>query len=184
MSKPGTIWITGLSVSGKTTLGERLFADLLKKGVSNVELFDGEKVRKKLRDKYGYLNKDRVSLSFHNAELAMESNKKGNIAIIAAIAHKKEIRKKIRDYLGNFMEVYLNCPVEVCAKRDYKGHYGKAFSGEYDNFVGVTEQYEKSDSVELILDTANQSIEECSAILLEASLGFIYERTMSEKFKK
>ena len=70
------------------------------------------------------------------------------------------------------MEVYLDCPVEVCAARDYKEHYRKAYGGSYDNFVGVTEPYEKSDHPELTLDTANRSVEDCMATLLDRTLAF------------
>jgi len=182
--KTGTIWITGLSASGKSTLGQNLFNDLLKRNINNIEFFDGEQVRNKLGNKYGYNNEDRKRLSFYNAKLAIESNNRGNIAIVAAIAHKKDIRKEIRSTIGNFMEIYLKCPAEICAKRDYKGHYKKAFAGEYQNFIGVTEPYEESDSVELILDTASMPIKKCSEILLEAVLDFIYTLDTADILKK
>jgi len=71
------------------------------------------------------------------------------------------------------MEVYLDCPVNVCAQRDYKGHYRRAFAGEYDNFIGVTEPYELSEAPEKIINTAELTIEECSKILLNETLRFL-----------
>lgn len=173
----GTIWITGLAVSGKTTLGQGLFKDLLNKGIDNVEFFDGEDVRTKLNKMHGdFLTKDRDALNMYKADLALKENRAGKVVIVTSISHTRTIRRRVRQHIGKFMEVYLKCPVSVCAQRDYKGHYKKAFAGEYDNFIGVTEPYEESDKVELTLNTGYQTMQECSQILLEASLDFIYDR--------
>ena len=171
---PGTIWITGLSTSGKTTLGERLEKELLSRGIENVVLLDGEVVRERLRD-FRYASSDRKSIAFKKAELALEHNKEGKIVIVTGITHQRETRAKLREYLGRFMEVYLKCPVEVCAARDYKGQYQKAYAGELENFVGVSVPYEESDP-ELVLDTDKKSVEECSAILLRQTIDFINGR--------
>lgn len=181
--KPITIWITGLSASGKTTLGQRLFDDLMGRGIHNVEFLDGEVVRDKIGKMHeGFLTKDRNTLNMYKADLALKSNKMGNIAIVTSISHTREIRAKVREHIGNFIEVYLKCSVDVCSKRDYKGHYKKAFTGKLDNFVGVTEPYEESENVEMILDTSYKSIEDCSKVLLEASLDFIYGRVGEKLF--
>lgn len=148
--------------------------------LNNVEFLDGEDVRRKLGEVYGYTGVDRDKLNLYKMQLAATSNKAGNIAIVTSISHHRDIRNKIRAGLDNFMEVYLNCPVDVCAERDCKYQYKKAFTGELDNFIGVTEPYEESNNVELILDTAAMTIEECSNILLENPLSFI-EAEIKEK---
>jgi adenylylsulfate kinase len=71
------------------------------------------------------------------------------------------------------MEVYLRCSVNKCAQRDYKGHYEKAFNGDYDMFVGVTDEYEISDNPEFILDTEEMSIEGCASLLIEKCINFL-----------
>lgn len=166
---PGTIWITGLSASGKTTLGKRLRTDLLSSGVE-VVLLDGEEVRARIQN-FGYSLEERNKVAFKIAELALEYNKSGKMVIVNAITHQRETRAKIREYLGRYMEVYLRCPVEVCAARDYKGNYQRALAGELDNFIGITFPYEES-TPELVLDTHRKSVEECSAILLAHALKF------------
>jgi len=172
--KPGTIWIIGLSASGKTTLGNILFENLKNRGFDKVDFFDGEAVRESLGDIRGYTVEDRNALNIHKARLASQSNLKGRIAIVTGISHKRDMRQEIRNNLKHFMEVYLKCPVEVCAKRDRKGHYQKAFRGEYNNFIGVTHQYEESENAELILKTDLISIEVCSSLLLKKALEFLF----------
>ncbi|MAF20389.1 MAG: adenylyl-sulfate kinase, partial [Parcubacteria group bacterium] len=142
----GTIWITGLSASGKSTLGGKLFSDLKAIGVNNVKLLDGEDIREEFGDTFGYATNERNAILEKTIQMARECNDNGNIAIVSTISHKRSIRQKARDAITNFMEVFLDCPLEVCVKRDYKGHYQKALNGDYENFIGITESYETSDS--------------------------------------
>jgi len=154
-------------------LGTGLKQALQSLGVLNVELLDGDETRKQLPKDYGYSTEDRKTVGLLVGKLADECNKRGNIAIVCAISHVKQTRTQIREYLSpNFMEVYLNCPVEICADRDIKGHYHKALAGEYDNFIGVTEPYQVSEQPDLILDTVNQSVARCTDILLDYTLKF------------
>ena len=172
----GTILITGISASGKSTLGKCLRDDLLLDGFKKVELIDGEAFRERLRalgKEYGYSTEDRNAVLTETTRFALERNNLGYVCIVCTIAHVRTTRESIRERIGNIMEVYLDCPVEVCADRDKKGQYNKAFAGLSDNFVGVTEPYQRSDDVELVLDTDRQSIEECSAILLRKTLSFL-----------
>ena len=168
---PATIWLTGLSASGKTTLGEHLYADLLLRGVENIVLLDGEAVREQLGS-FGYLAGERTQVAFKKAELARKFNQEGKTVIVTGISHKRETRAKLREYLGRFMEVYLKCPVAVCAQRDYKGQYQKALAGELANFIGVTADYEESNP-ELVLNTEQKSVDECAEILLSRVLVFL-----------
>ena len=169
---PGTIWITGIPASGKTTLGKSLYEALLSKGVSNVEWLDGEEVRKRLKDLYGFSTDDRTEVARHVIKLVRQYNAEGKVVVVSTISHRIETRSWIRSEIDRFMEVYLKCAVDVCAARDYKDNYRKAFNGEYGNFPGVTEPYEESDP-ELVLDTANSSVAECVAPLVKCAMEFI-----------
>ena len=170
--KPGMIWITGLSAAGKTTLAERLTDDLKRQGLEDVVLLDGEAVRDHLR-LLGYSEDDRREIAFRKAEIARKYNDAGMAVIVTGITAQRVTRQQIRRNVGRFMEVYLNCPVEVCAKRDYKGHYKKALDGTIADFVGVSMAYEVSDHPELTLDTAEQSVDECAHILLRHAMRFL-----------
>lgn len=174
---PGTIWITGISGSGKTTLSQWLKNSLQPHLGNELVMLDGDAVRAKLGNAYGYSSADRHNFALELAKLALTANQQGKIALVAAISHLRRTRKEVRELIGKFMEVYLFCPVEVCAKRDYKGHYQRALSGEYDNFIGITEPYQTSENLELMLNTADDSIDECGKVLLEHSLSFIYGET-------
>ncbi len=172
----GTIFISGISASGKSTLGKRLLENLLKNRIANVKLLDGEEIRRLSKvsgRRYGYSTPDRNAHAKDIANKALELNTKGYIAIVCTIAHVKRTREEIRKKIGKFMEVYLECPVEVCARRDRKGHYRKAFANLYSNFIGVTEMYQRSDDVELTLNTDKMSVDECSEILLRQTLSFL-----------
>lgn len=176
-----TIFITGLSASGKSTLGAKLYDNLINNGITNVVLLDGEEVRKRLEKankKFGYSTEDRNAYSMELANMALKHNQDGQICIICAISHVKETRLKVRNQIGAFMEVYLSCPVEVCANRDYKGNYQKAYNGLHDNFIGVTEPYQTSDHPELVLHTGEEGIDNCSEILLQQVIEFIQPRSM------
>ncbi len=174
VKKAGTIWITGLAASGKTTLAKRLAQDLERLGIKKVIVLDGEEVREKLEE-FGYLTEDRNAIGIKKAMLALKYNQNGTNVIITGIAHHRETREKIRNMFNHYAEVFLDCTVEACAKRDYKGHYEKAFKGEYKNFIGVTEPYQKSSQTELVLNTASLPIDQCAKRLLEFTLEFIGE---------
>lgn len=172
----GTILITGICASGKSSLGKRLEENLKKSGINNVKLLEGEDVRRQLAERgeyYGYSAEERMVLAPKVAKMALEYNRKGFICILCGIYHIRAAREKVRKIIGNIMEVYLDCPVTICAQRDYKGHYAKAFQGLLPNFVGVTEPYQKSDHPELVLHTGTSSLEECSRLLFESVMTFL-----------
>ena len=180
----GTILITSISVSGKSTLGKHLKEDLIKGGIHNVKLLDGEEVRALLEKQgefFGFSTDERNRHALKITEMALDYNRKGFICIICAICHVRETRLKMRKIIGNLMEVYLDCPVNICAKRDYKGHYAKAFQGLYDNFIGVTEPYQKSNHAECILYTGRDSIKNCSDKLFKAAIKFLKNEHLQKK---
>ena len=170
----GTIWITGVTASGKTTLGEKLyehFVGLYSK--KNVEFMDGERFRKHLDKEYGFSTEDRFEVIKEIVPVVVDFIHQNKIVIVSTISHKRQMRDFSRNRLSNFMEVYLKCPAEVCAKRDYKDHYRRAYAEEYEMFVGVTEPYEESELPELVLETGTQSMEQCSQILIDKATQFL-----------
>lgn len=167
---PGTVWISGVSASGKTTLATVLYKDLTALGINNVELLDGEDLRSKFDRSYGHSIEERYDVLKKIVQIANQSNSNGNLAIVATISSFRDMREYARQEIFNFMEVCLICPVNVCSERDYKGHYHKALQGHYDTFIGVTHPYEKSESPELTLHTHTDSIDSCSKRLLVATL--------------
>ena len=171
-----TVLITGISASGKSTLGARLENDLLKSGLNGVRLLDGEAIRSELKKRghhFGYTVADRNKVVLEYAHIASKLNNEGINCILCCIAHVEKTRETMRAVIGDVMEVYLDCPVQNCAKRDYKEQYAKAFKGLLDDFVGVTTPYQKSDSIDLILYTGRDSVERCSEILLESTIAFL-----------
>ena len=171
--EPGTIWITGITASGKTTLGQSLFECLVENGVHPLEILDGDELRKCLDKRYGHSLEDRQIVLEKIVEMAKEKNKKGITIIVSTVSHKKAMREFARSQISNFMEVYLDCDPETCEVRDYKGLYKLAKSGEYNLFPGVTEAYELSNSPELTLKTDHLTIEECARILYQEVILFL-----------
>ncbi len=166
-----TIWFTGLSVSGKSTLSQSLHDELIKQGIDNVVLLDGETIRDQLKN-YNYDTKDRNAIGIQKSKIALKYISKGKHVIITGIAHHKKTRDEIRNMFPYYYEVYLKCNVAECLKRDYKGNYEKAFNGVYDNFVGVTEQYEESNP-ELIVETDKYSIAQCVTRISKSVIEYI-----------
>lgn len=176
--RAGTIFITGISASGKSTLGLRLKEDLASSGIRGARLIDGEDTRKRLLEQgksYGYSPEERRQVALEMARMASEYNRQGIVCIICSICHTRALREEMRTMIGNVMEVYLDCPVRICAERDYKGQYAKAFEGLIDNFIGVTEHYQISEDVRLVLRTGEDSVGKCSKILLKSTMAFLKE---------
>ena len=119
--EPCTIWITGITASGKTTLGRALFLFLVEKGVNPVEFLDGDEIRKSLNKNYGHSLEDREIILKKIVEIVKDKNKKGITMIVSTVSHKKEMRNYARSQIPQFIEVHLECPAKVCADRDYKG---------------------------------------------------------------
>ena len=168
--KIGTIWISGLTASGKTTLGKLLFQDLKKYGINNIKFLDGDELRSLMTKKYGRDLKDRYKILKEYIKITIKENKKGNIVIISTISHKTDMRMLARREINNFMEVNLECSVRACSQRDYKGLYSKMKNRSKDFFPGISEPYEFSESPELIINTENNSIEFCRKIMFNKAI--------------
>jgi adenylylsulfate kinase len=158
-----TLWFTGLSGAGKTTISEIVERELRARG-SKVEVLDGDVVRENLSKGLGFSKEDRDTNIRRIAFVADLLSRNGVPVITAAISPYREIRDEARETMGDrFIEVFVKASVEVCAERDVKGLYEKAFKGEIKEFTGVSDPYEPPLSPELTLDTEHDSAEEDAA---------------------
>ncbi|HHT9105518.1 MAG TPA: adenylyl-sulfate kinase [Candidatus Wujingus californicus] len=159
MNKGFTIWFTGLSGAGKTTISH-LLEKKLKEYNRNVEILDGDVVRTNLCQGLGFSKQDRDINIQRIAFVCKLLTKHGAAVISAAISPYREARERARKEIGNFVEVYVKCPLEVCAERDVKGLYKKALKGEIQAFTGVSDPYEEPLNPELILETNRETVED------------------------
>ena len=154
-----TVWFTGLPCSGKTTIADEL-ADILKKKGLNVERLDGDIVRKDLTNDLGFSKKDRDE-NIRRVTFVAKLLTRNNVIVLAAfVSPYSKRREKTRKEIGEFLEVYVKCPVEECIKRDVKGMYEKALRGEITGFTGVDDPYEEPINPDLVLETHKESVEE------------------------
>ena len=154
-----TIWFTGLSGSGKSTLSEVIERRLRERG-RNVEVLDGDVVRTHLSKGLGFSKEDRDTNIKRIAFVCNLLTRNGVICISAAIAPYREARDWARQEIGNFVEVYVKCPLDVCRQRDVKGLYKLVDEGKIKNFTGVDDPYEEPLNPELVVETDKESIEE------------------------
>jgi adenylylsulfate kinase len=160
MSNKGfTIWFTGLSGAGKSTLSEAIEKRLVARG-RNVEILDGDIVRTHLSKGLGFSREDRDTNIKRIAFVCGLLTRNGVICISAAIAPYRDARQWARQEIGNFIEVYVKCPIEVCRQRDVKGLYKLVDEGKITGFTGVDDPYEEPEHPELVVETSKESIEE------------------------
>ena len=154
-----TIWFTGLSGAGKSTLAEVIERRLKEQG-RNVEILDGDIVRTHLSKGLGFSREDRDTNIKRIAFVCGLLTRNGVICISAAIAPYRDARDWARKEIGNFVEVYVKCPIEVCRQRDVKGLYKLVDEGKLKGFTGVDDPYEEPEHPELIVETDKETIEE------------------------
>jgi adenylylsulfate kinase len=155
-----TLWFTGLSGAGKTTIS-KIVAERLHERGSKVEVLDGDVVRENLSKGLGFSKEDRDTNIRRIAFVADLLSRNGVPVITAAISPYRELRDEARELMGDrFIEVFVKASVEVCAERDVKGLYEKAFKGEIKEFTGVSDPYEPPLNPELTLDTEHDSADE------------------------
>lgn len=166
--QPLTVWLTGLSGAGKSTLAYALEKALVSEGYACYVL-DGDNVRHGLNGDLGFSHEDRSENIRRVAEVARLMNDSGLIVITAFISPFERDRSLARAIIGdqNFYEVYVSTPIEECERRDPKSLYKKARSGELQEFTGVSSPYECPLSSDLVIDTQNSTIENCTILLIE-----------------
>jgi len=154
-----TVWLTGLSGSGKTTIACCLEAALRERGL-RVEVLDGDIVRTHLSKGLGFSKQDRDTNIRRIGFVAHLLSRNGVAVICAAISPYREVRDENRALIGDFFEAYVRCGMEVLRQRDVKGLYAKALRGEISNFTGVSDPYEEPLNPEVIVDTDCETVEE------------------------
>ncbi len=157
-----TVWFTGLSGAGKTTLAQSLALALRDRGIMSVEILDGDVVRRHLSKGLGFSKEDRDTNIRRIGWVCQLLTKHGIPNIAAAISPYREVRDEVRKMVGRFVEVHVDCPPEVCESRDVKGLYKRARAGEIKNFTGVDDPYEAPHNPEVRVLTAHESVEACT----------------------
>jgi adenylylsulfate kinase len=170
-SKPEgfVLWMTGLPGSGKSTLAQVLSNRLKEEYGRNVEVLDGDEIRKGLSRDLGLSREDREEHNHRVSYVAKVLARNGVIAIVALISPYKTTRANAREMIGSdrFLETYIKAPLEVCEKRDPKGLYAKARRGEINNMTGIQDPFEVPTSPDLVVDTTLSSPEETAIRLIE-----------------
>lgn len=162
------VWLTGLSGSGKSTIGHAVEKRLLDSG-HLATVLDGDNVRHRLNSDLGFSPADRDENIRRVGEVAALIARTGLITIVTFISPYRAARDRARQAAGDlpFFEVLVNAPFEECARRDPKGLYAKARAGQIKDFTGVDAPYEPPDSAELVLETASQDVDTCVEALVE-----------------
>jgi sulfate adenylyltransferase len=170
-----TIWFTGLSGSGKSTVAHALVERLAEFG-RNVSLLDGDEIRTHLSKGLGFSKEDRDANINRVGYVAGLVAQHGGTTLCAVISPYREPRDNARrSSKGNFVEVYCDTPIEECEKRDVKGLYAKARAGEIKGFTGVDDPYEAPLKPEVTIDTSRLSVQQCADTIIEKllELGYI-----------
>ncbi|MFQ5649767.1 MAG: adenylyl-sulfate kinase [bacterium] len=179
--KACTVWFTGLPSSGKSTLAVLLEKEIKKRG-RNVEVLDGDVVRTNLSKGLGFSKEDRDTNIKRIGFVCHLLSRNGTFAISAAISPYKEVRDEVREMIGSFVEVFVDCPVEECIKRDVKGLYKKALAGEIKEFTGVSDPYEPPVNPEVAVKTANEEPQESMQKIVARleELGYLAKNGIAE----
>ena len=154
-----TLWFTGLSGAGKSTIANSLEKNIKALGLK-IEILDGDVVRTHLSKGLGFSKEDRDTNIRRIGYVASLLSRNGVIVITAAISPYIDIRNEVREMHENFIEIYAKCPLEVVEKRDVKGLYKKARAGEIPQFTGVSDPYEEPINPEITVETNKETPEE------------------------
>lgn len=173
-SKPFVLWFTGLSGAGKSALADRVYGYLKEKDI-RVERLDGDAIRAVLPD-LGFTKEERDNHIKYLGFLASMLERNGIVTIASFISPYKEARDLVRRLCTNFIEVYVNTPLEVCERRDVKGLYKKARKGQIRNFTGVSDPYEGPSCPEVVIETDGRSVEESFSVLRDYVDKYLAEK--------
>ncbi|MBI4307940.1 MAG: adenylyl-sulfate kinase [Chloroflexi bacterium] len=167
LERGATVWFTGLSGSGKSTIAERL-VNVLREREIKVELLDGDVVRTNLSKGLGFSKEDRDTNIRRIGFVSKLLTRNGVVSVVAAISPYREVREEVRRDIGDFIEVYVHCPLEELVRRDVKGLYAKAIRGEIPNFTGVSDPYEEPLNPEVTVHTDRETVDESLGKVLAA----------------
>jgi len=178
-----TLWFTGLSGSGKTTIARAVEEILLERGL-NVEVLDGDVVRTNLSKGLGFSKEDRDINIKRIGFVCNLLSRNGVVAIASAISPYRDIRDDNRELIGRFVEVYAKCPLDVLEERDVKGLYKKARAGEIKGFTGVDDPYEEPLKPEVLVETDKEDLEESVQKVIRTLelMGYIPGADASEEY--
>jgi len=154
-----TLWFTGLSGAGKSTIAG-IIEKRLRQAGAKVEVLDGDVVRENLSKGLGFSKEDRDTNIRRIGFVAELLSRHGVIAIVAAISPYRAVRDELRSRIRNFVEIYVECPLEVVAGRDVKGLYKKAKAGEIGQFTGISDPYEAPENPEIVLHSGCEDPEQ------------------------
>jgi adenylyl-sulfate kinase len=169
------VWLTGLSGAGKSTLAAGL-AERLRARLPHVEVLDGDEVRHELAPTSGFSRADRDAQVARLGYIAHLLSRNGVAVIVAAVSPYQAPREAVRDRVGRFVEVHVDCPLEVLIQRDAKGLYRRALAGEITNLTGVNDPYEPPPCPAVRVDTSRQSVDECLDAIVEATFEALRRR--------
>ncbi len=169
-----TLWFTGLPCSGKSTLAELVARELQRYG-RGVEIMDGDVVRTHLTKGLGFDKAGRDENIRRIGFVCKLLSRHGAVAIAAAISPYRAIRDEVRSTMEDFVEVYVDTPLEVCIQRDVKGMYKKALAGEIKGFTGIDDPYEPPLNPELVIHTEHETVPESAARIMSKlqELGYL-----------
>lgn len=169
-----TLWFTGLPCSGKSAVADKVAEILQEKGLK-VERLDGDIVRQSLTRDLGFSKKDRDENIRRVTFVAKLLTRNGVAVLTSFISPYRKIRDEAREKIGNFIEVYAKCPLDVCMERDLKGMYKKAIKGEIKEFTGISDPYEEPLNPEILLETDKETLDESASKVVQKlnDLGYL-----------
>lgn len=167
MNKGFCVWFTGLNASGKSTLAHLLADSLTARGLK-AEIIDSEEIRKILSNRLGLTPSDRETNLRYLASLVKVLVQLGVVVLVAAVSPYRRIRREVRAEIGDFVEIFLNCPLETCRQRDAKGFYRQALTGEGKQVAGLDDPYEAPEQPEIELGTGSETPLESLARIIHA----------------
>ncbi|MFX3631457.1 MAG: adenylyl-sulfate kinase [Candidatus Pristimantibacillus sp.] len=159
------LWFMGLSGAGKTTTSRYVAAELLKQG-RHVEVLDGDELRETICKGLGYSREERIENIKRIVYVAKLLSRNGIDVLVSAITPYQEMRDYARSQLPDFVEIYVECPIDECERRDVKGLYAKARNGKLSQFTGVSDPFEEPLSPDLVLSTASASLEDNGDVVM------------------
>jgi adenylyl-sulfate kinase len=165
MDKGFTLWFTGLSGAGKTTVSQ-IVADKLRDRGHKVELLDGDIIRTNLSKGLGFSKEDRDTNIRRIGFVCDLLSRNGVVAIAAAISPYEAVRRENREMIGNYVEVFVDCDLDTLIERDVKGLYKKALAGEIKNFTGIDDPYEAPEDAEIQIHSNNETVDESVDIVI------------------